>query len=190
MKIAILSYGRLTKTTALTKTKWTNKNGPVLPIELCRVSQTGKLVLAINEECGVENAAYFATAKGTDLNKVIPAFMKQENIGEKQIGVVDIKNKIASEKANKYAAVSKGIAQWARKNGVDAVVFNGLGRKFKDAVGIPFGVQNAVGYVQKLNPAKKKEQVDYLKGIPAGINTPVLALLKVPAAKAKKAAKK
>ncbi len=141
--------------------------------------------MAINEECGVDNNVYFALAKEGNLNNLIPAFMKQENIGEKQIGVVDIKNKIASEKANKYAAISKGLAQWARKNKVDAIVFNALGRKFKDITKVPFSAHAAVAYVQGLDPKTKKAQVDYLKGIPAGIATPVLNALKVPAVKAK-----
>jgi hypothetical protein len=181
-KIAILSFGGLVtntkKTAALVKTKWTNKNGPQVPIEMCRVSKTEKLVLAVSEENGVNNAVYFATAKETDLNKAIANFMKIENIGEKQIGVLDLKQKVASERANKFANVSRNIAQWAKKAGYDGVIVNLLGRAFKDRINVPFTVENAVKYVQG-QPAKvKKEQVAYLKSIPAGINTPVLDLLK------------
>ena len=182
MKIAILSVGGLVnnkkKTAALVKTKWTNKNAPQIPVEMCRISKSGKLVLAISEENGVNNPAYVATSKHTDLNKAIATFMKTENIGEKQIGVLDLKNKIASERANKFVNVSRNIAQWAKKNKFDAVIGNFLGRAFKDRINIPFSVENAVGYVKKLDAKTKKEQVAYLKTLPAGISTPVLDLLK------------
>ena len=181
-KIAVLSFGGLVtnakKTAALVKTKWTNKNGPQVPLEACRISKTGKLVLAVNDENGVNNEVYFATAKETDLNKAIASFMKVEAIGDKQIGVLDLKNKIASERANKFANVSRTIALWAKKNNYDSVIINMLGRKFKDAINIPFSVENAVKYVQGLDAKTKKEQVAYLKTIPAGIKSPVLDLLK------------
>jgi len=178
MKIALLSYGSLiTKGSKLVKTKWNNKNAPELPIELCRVTKAGKLVLAVSEENGVANKAYVAVAKGTDLNKVIPAVMKIEGIGESQVCVVDIKNKVASERANKTPNLSQSIAIWARKNGVDAVIWNGLGKAFKDRINVPFSVQAAVSYVNGLGAKEKKVQLAYLKSIPAAIKTPVISVL-------------
>ena len=181
-KIAILSFGGLVtnakKTAALVKTKWSNKNSVQIPLEACRISKTGKLVLAVSEEDGVNNDVYFATSKETDLNAAIANFMKVENIGDKQIGVLDLTNKIASERANKFANVSRNIALWARKAGYDAVVINLLGRAFKDKINIPFSVEAAVAYVQRMDAKLKKEQVAYLKTIPVGVTSPVLDLLK------------
>ncbi len=195
MKIALLSFGSLaTKGTKLVKTKFTNKNAPQLPIELCRISKSGKLVLAINEENGVSNNVYYATATDTSLNKAIPAFMAKENIGENQIGVVDLVAKVASKRANQYPNVSRNIAKWAKTQKYDAVIFNMLGRRFKDVINIPFSAQNAINFVNGQDAKTKVEQVNYLKSIPAGIDTPVLTLLKsakaVKAASTKKAAPK
>ena len=195
MKIALLSFGSLaTKGTKLVKTKFTNKNAPQLPIELCRISKSGKLVLAINEENGVSNNVYYATATDTSLNKAIPAFMAKENIGENQIGVVDLVAKVASKRANQYPNVSRNIAKWAKTQKYDAVIFNMLGRRFKDVINVPFSAQNAINFVNGQDAKTKVEQVNYLKSIPAGIDTPVLTLLKsakaVKAASTKKAAPK
>ena len=189
MKIAIISFGSLaTKGSNLVKTKFTNKNAPQLPIELCRISKSGKLVLAINEENGVSNNVFYAIAKDTSLNKVIPAFMSKENIGENQIGVVDLIAKVASKRANQYPNVSRNVAKWAKAQKIDAVVFNMLGRRFKDVINVPFSAQNAINYVNGQDAKTKIEQVNYLKSIPAGIDTPVLTLLK--SAKAVKASTK
>jgi hypothetical protein len=191
MKIAILSYGGLTKTGGkLVKTKWTNKGTPALPIEMVRVSKTGKLVLAISEKHGVQNNVYVATAAQNDLNKAIADFMKLEKIGDKQIGILDLKKKVASSRSNEIPNISRNIAQWARKAGYDAVIFNGLTQKFKDAINIKWSVENAVNYVKNLDAKKRKAQLEYLTAIPKTINTPVLALLtekpKAPKAKAAK----
>ena len=189
MKIAIISFGSLaTKGSNLVKTKFTNKNAPQLPIELCRISKSGKLVLAINEENGVSNNVFYAIAKDTSLNKVIPAFMSKENIGENQIGVVDLIAKVASKRANQYPNVSRNVAKWAKAQKIDAVVFNMLGRRFKDVINVPFSAQNAINYVNGQDAKTKIEQDNYLKSIPAGIDTPVLTLLK--SAKAVKASTK
>lgn len=193
MKISILSYGSLVKNAGkLVKGKWTNKETPVLPLELCRIAQNKRLVLAINEENGVANNVYAATAATTDLNKAIPAFMANQKIGEKQIGIIDLVHKTASDKANKHPNISRTIALWARKNGIEAVLFSFLSRKFKDAINIPFSVQNAVTYINGLDAKTKKLQIDYLNSIPAGIETPVLTVLKdaMPKAKVKAKAKK
>lgn len=197
MKIAILSFGGLLKKgSGLVKSKWTNKNGPTVPIELCRISKSGRLVLAVNEEKGVGNEIYFATASGSDLNKVVPKFLEAENIGENQVGIIDLANKSASPKANKYPTVSRGIAQWAKKAGFEAVVVNFLGIKFKHEINVPFSVQNALNYIKEQSRAVRKTQVSYLKNIPASIHTPVLDALqevnkkKAPAKAVKKSSKK
>ncbi len=186
VKIALLSFGGLVKNGAkLIKGKWTNKGTPQIPVELCRVSKSGRLVLAINENHGVNNNVYAAISKHTNMNAALKAFMDAEKIGEKQIGVIDLTQKAASDRANKMPNISRNIALWGKKSGVDAIIFNGLGLAFKDKINIPFSVQNAITYIQG-QPAKvKKLQVDYLKNIPANISTPVLELLKTPAPKAK-----
>ncbi len=185
-RIAILSFGGLVKNGAkLIKGKWTNKGTPSLPLEACRVSKSGRLVLAISEQNGVNNQVYAAISKHTNISQALKAFMDAEKIGEKQIGVIDLSSKTASERANKIPNIARAIAQWAKKSNVDCVIWNSLSQKFKDAINIPFSVQAAVNYIQG-QPAKvKKLQVEYLKNIPAGIDTPVLSLLKTPAPKAK-----
>lgn len=179
LKIAILSYGSLIQKGAkLIKGKWSNKHAPQLPLEVCRVTAKGKLVLAVNEDCGVKNSVYFATAKSGDLNKVLGDFIKIEKIGMGQVGCLDLPAKQASPKANKQKKLSHEIALWAKAHGYNGVVYNLLGRRFKDILNIPFTVQAALDYVNTLEGKTKKAQVDYLKSVPDSIQSPVLDLLK------------
>lgn len=191
MRISLLSFGALTaKSKGLVKTKWNNKGTPSMPLELCRVAKSGKLVLAISQDHGVQNNVYSAISVHPDLNKAISDFMSRENIGENQIGVVDLKNKVASARANLHSSISRDIAKWAKANKIDAVIYNGLNLLFKDRISVKFSVENAVGYVQKMDAKLKKSQIEYLKTIPNTISTPVLSLLMEQAKAKKPAAKK
>jgi len=173
MKIAVLSFGNLMKRSKgiVTADGW-KKNGPKLPVEFCRIAKAGHLALAISENNGVLNKSFYAQSNKKTLNDAIPEIAAREGISEELLGVVDVKNERANEKASNTPAVTKEIVAWAKKNKFDAVIFNGLSQKFKDKINVPFSVGAAVNYVNGLSGKTRKLAEDYIKGIPKEIQTP------------------
>jgi hypothetical protein len=186
LKIAILSFGsliqknnKLESKDKLVDGKW-NTGGVALPVEFCRISNSGKLVLAISPKVGVENNSLYAQAKDSDLNIAIRKFLKLEGIDENRICVLDLKNKVASERCNSknMVNISKNVAAWANKKGFDCVLFNGLGPKFKNEIDIPYSVQAGLTYIGGLKGKTLKEQIAYFQNVPKTIKTPFLEVWK------------
>ena len=119
------------------------ENGPTLPIEFSRISRDNRLTLVIDPVNGTMNNVYFAISKHHNIDKVLKEFQKREHIKDEllnvQIGVWDIKNGLFNFGASKFPKeVFDQIRQWAEENGIDAVVFSALARKFKQKLDIPF----------------------------------------------------
>lgn len=172
MKIAILSFGKLMKNSkGLVATKWTQK-GPKLPVEFCRISKDGRLTLALSKQNGVANHVYFAVAKGKTLKSVIPEVAEREKLNEKHLGIVDLRNEIANEKATDNQEVSREIATWGKKHKFDAVIWNGLQQRFKDVIGVAYSPGSAISYINGLPTKTRNLAKAYIKNAPKGIETP------------------
>lgn len=180
-KIAIIGWGSLLfpqnkKKLSIVGNKF-NENGPQVPLELTRISSDGRLTLVIDEDAGVENNALYAISKHKTINKAFDELVKTEKVNPKLIGVVDIRNKQTSESATKHSNTTMSIANWARKNKFDAVLWCALGRKFKDKINVKFSPENAVSYLSKLPVQERNNSIKYIKSLPKTIKTPVTQLV-------------
>lgn len=181
MKIAILGWGSLLSATnkknlSIVGNKF-NSNGPEIPLELTRISNDGRLTLVIDEEVGVTNKAMFAISKHGSINKAFDELVKIEKVQPNRIGVVDIKNEQTSESATRHSTTTMSIAKWAQKNKFDAVLWCGLGRKFKDKINVKFSPNAAVKYLAGLPNTERNNSLKYIKGLPKTIKTPAIELI-------------
>jgi hypothetical protein len=168
MKIAVIGFGSLLfNSKGLSIGKWA-ENGPLLPLEFSRISRDGRLTIVIDVVNGRTNPTYFAISKHSDIDKVLKEFQKREHIKDEllnvQIGVWDIKNGLFNQGASKFPRdiVFDPIHAWAKENGVDAVVFSALARKFKQKLDIPFSNENAFTYLGTLEPQILKKATKYI----------------------------
>ncbi len=173
MKIAIIAWGALLKNSkGLSIGKWAN-NGPSLPLEFSRVSADKRLTLVIDEKRGEMNATSFAISKHNNLEKAFKELLKKEKININRIGVVNLKTGLVSQCVSRYSKpVYTNIVTWAKKNGVDAVIFAALGPKFKDVLEVKFSPESAFAYVSKLPVKTRQIAKKYIASIPAEIDTP------------------
>ncbi len=114
MKIAILAWGSLVWDPRDLKTAAEFvPNGPLLPIEFCRVSKDGRLTLAIDERFGDVCTSYSAPCALDDLNQAIENLRLREGTSASNIGFVepasDRQSEVAAERHPQAVAT---IAAW------------------------------------------------------------------------------
>lgn len=166
--IALIAFGSLLNNSEGLDIGLWKEDGPILPLEFCRVSSRLNLTLAINEKIGTFNSTHWSLFKQKSLKSVLPAFVKREKIREefisKSVGIIDVKNKLFTEGATKYSEkLLNDIINWAKNKKIDYVVFSSLSPRFKDATGIPFSPEKALMFIQSLPPKNKKLAVEYIK---------------------------
>ncbi len=180
LKIAVLAFGSLLqpanrKNLSIVGNKF-NSDGPEIPLEFTRISRKdGQLKAVIDEKDGAPNKVCYAISKHGSIDKAFDELVKSEKIRPDFVSVVDIKNKQTSEAAVRHSNTTMKIANWAKKNKIDVVLWNSLGKRFKDAIDIKFTPANAVSYLAKL-PAKERDAaIKHIKSLP--IKTPVTDLI-------------
>ena len=109
-------------------------NGPLLPIEFCRISSDGRLTLAIDETFGALCKTYSAPSGLTDLDAAIDNLRAREGMSSaRAVGFVET----ASGRQSRFAAQSHPqavatIGAWAESLGYDAAIWTALGSNFDD----------------------------------------------------------
>ena len=90
VKCAVLGWGSLIwKPEELKTAAPFAPNGPLLPIEFCRVSKDGRLTLAIDETFGDVCTAYSAPSAFADRDAAIENLRKREGTIASEIGFVE-----------------------------------------------------------------------------------------------------
>lgn len=154
-RIVILGFGSLLwNSNGLNISNW-QKDGPILPLEFSRISKRGNLTLVIDPKNGSFNQVYWTLNKSNNLQDVMRELQKREKIKNKylnkSIGILDVKNHLYNEGANKYPIIIlDGIFKWARKKEIDFVIFSSLSVRFKDVINVPYTIENAVIYFNDL----------------------------------------
>lgn len=180
MKIGILLWGNNVRPANYKKLSLVGKpslKGPQIPLELSRINKEGRLTLVIDEDAGKPNEVLFAVSKHNTLAKAFEEFLTNEGIGNKRVGVIDLKNKQTSECAANHSTTAMVIVKWAQKNKFDAVIWSGLSRKFKDVIDVKFSPEAALEYVNNLPASQRKLSVDYIRNLPEHIDTPTRTLI-------------
>jgi hypothetical protein len=180
MKIAVLAWGSLTwDRRELAITKEFLPDGPVLPIEFCRVSGDGRLTLVIDEAFGASCATYAAPSAFGDLDAAIENLRLREGMpGAKGVGFVDIATTGHDDRTmERHPKAVTTIKRWANVNCYDAAIWTALASNFEEPEkgGKPFSVQAAVQYLDRLDPLKIDLALGYIRSAPPEVRTPVRA---------------
>jgi len=181
MKIAVVGWGSLVWDPIDLETEGGfAPNGPLLPIEFCRVSRGGWLRLVIDENYGAVCTTHSAPSALDDLEAAIANMSLRENLREASaVGFVDLVSGHRSEAAmRRHPEALATIASWAEANGYDAAVWSALPSNFSepDKGGEPFSVSAAMAYLEALQQRDANlfaSALAYFRNAPREVETPV-----------------
>jgi hypothetical protein len=180
VKIVVLAWGSLVWDPRDLKTAAEFvANGPLLPVEFCRVSKDGRLTLAIDERFGDVCTSYSAPCALGDLDAAIENLRLREGTSARNVGFVEPASDRQSEVAAEHhpQAVAT-IAAWTESSGYDAAIWTALASNFDEwgKGGEPFSVTAAIRYLETLkgqDAAAFAHALEYIQKAPAEVQTPV-----------------
>ena len=181
MKIAILAWGSLVwdPRELQTAAKFA-ADGPLLPIEFCRISADGRLTLAIDEDFGAICKTYSASSALDSLDAAIENLQAREGMAHaRAVGFVETASGRQSDFAvQSHPQVVATIGAWVESAGYDAAIWSALKSNFGDwgKGGEPFSVSAALRYLETLEgeePAKFAQAHAYIRNAPPEVETPV-----------------
>lgn len=177
MKIAILGWGSLLwdnqeKFKEFNKQlgSWQFDDGPSLPLEFSRISQSrgNALTLVIDEENGTLCKVAYAFSKRKNPDDTICDLRCREGTTINNIGYY------FADKSRKYSRNGlSDISEWAKEKNIDVVIWTDLESNFKNRTGESFSIRSALLQIQKLNPESKVKAAEYMWRAPDFINTPL-----------------
>lgn len=181
MRSAILAWGSLVwDPRELQTAAGFAANGPLLPIEFCRISADGRLTLAIDETFGAMCKTYSAPSALEDLDAAIENLRAREGIPDTSaVGFVELGAGRQSDVAmDRHPQAVATIAAWAADNSYDAAIWTALKSNFDepDKGGEPFSVTAAIRYLETLaseDAAKFARALTYIRTAPPEVQTPV-----------------
>jgi hypothetical protein len=155
-------------------------NGPLLPIEFCRISNDGRLTLAIDERFGALCKTYSAPSALENLDAARDDLCLREGMANaRAIGFVEPASDRQSDFAlENHPQVVATIGAWTESLGYDAAIWTALASNF-DAWGKggePFSVSAALQYLETLegeDSAKFAQALTYIRKAPPEVETPV-----------------
>lgn len=183
MKIAILGWGSLiNEPRGLPIDGEWQPDGPRLWIEFSRISQRGVragcLTLVIDERCESEVTTLHVLSQRSELPTAIADLQAREGTSADDIGFCEVAvGRFAPNALSRHPRSCERIRAWAQDKQLDAVVWTGLPRRFKDAIGIPFSPAAALNYLNDLPAATKERALDYIHNAPEQTMTPFRRLL-------------
>ena len=155
-------------------------NGPLLPIEFCRVSDDGRLTLAIDESFGALCKTYSAPSALESLDAARDDLCLREGMADaRAIGFVEPAFARQSDFAlESHPQVVATIGAWTKSLGYDSAIWTALASNFDDwgKGGEPFSVSAALQYLETLegeDPAKFAHALAYIRKAPPEVETPV-----------------
>lgn len=181
MKSAVLAWGPLVRDPRdLQLAAEFAPNGPLLPIEFCRVSDDGRLTLVVDETFGAVCKTYSAPSAIQSLDGTIENLRLREGApNARGIGFVEPASGRESDIAMQgHPKAVAAIAAWATSNGYDAAIWTALESNFDepDKGGEPFSVTAAIRYLETLqsrDAAKFAQALAYVRNAPIEVETPV-----------------
>jgi hypothetical protein len=181
VKSVVLAWGSLVWDPGKLQTagKFT-ANGPLLPIEFCRVSDDGRLTLAIDESFGALCKTYSAPSALENLDAARDDLCLREGMADaRTVGFVEPASGKESDFAlESHPQVVATIGAWAESMGYGAAIWTALASNFDEwgKGGEPFSVSAALQYLETLekdDPAKFAQALVYIRKAPPEVETPV-----------------
>lgn len=139
------------------------EDGPILPVEFARQSDSGKITLVIEPTVGTDVRTFWAQLKVTDLEEAQEVLRRREGTVERYIGAWPSKDG--------GGPVRQTIIEWAAEKGLDGVVWTALPPKFdgQNHV-IPDGDQ-VIAYLESLEGPVLRDAKEYIQRAPSNIRT-------------------
>jgi hypothetical protein len=153
-------------------------NGPLLPLEFSRVSETrkGALTLVIDPQYGTLCKTAYAVSTRRDPADAIADLRSREGTLMKRVGFY-----FANRSRTCEPKVPESIASWAAEMRFDVVVWTGLSSNFKDKKKEDYSVAAASRHIQSLSLEGKSMAAEYVWRAPAFVQTPLrIALQTLP----------
>jgi len=176
MKIAVLGWGSLIWRlgTLQVAGDW-QADGPVLPIELSRISNDGRLTLVVDEQNGAEVPTRYAISAFDDLALAIADLQKREGATSPEaIGFTDLaKNNESATAKSRHGKSCERIKAWAAARQIDAVIWTALESNFASKASKAFSVDAAIQYLGALTGKSRDLAREYIEKAPAEVRTPV-----------------
>jgi hypothetical protein len=180
VKIAIVAWGSLVRDPRDLNTAATfAPNGPLPPVEFCRISADGRLTLVIDERFGDVCTTYSAESAHDDLDAAIENLRAREGTTAREVGFAEPASDRQSEIAmERHPQAVASIAAWAASNGYDAAIWTALKSNFDEwgKAGEPFSVTAAIRYLDglgKRDAAAFGRALEYVRKAPPEVQTPV-----------------
>ena len=172
MEIAFLGWGSLVWCPLELKVKgeW-NKDGPLLPIELRRLSKCGRITFVLHPGAkDVQTLWVYAVFK--DLDRAIENLREREETITKRIGFLSMPN--GEHRCKVVPDVLDRIREWAVKKGLDAVIWTDLPEnpdKFKKKTKMELTEDNIIKYLKSLEGETLEKAKEYVQKAPKQIDT-------------------
>ena len=171
LRIAILGWGSLiwdTRPAFDDYHKDWQLDGPTLPLEFSRISESRKdaLTLVIDTLDGSNCQVAYAVSTRRCPEDSIADLRCREGTIIKRIGFY-----FADDSKRCQPDVPKAIKSWAHNNNFDVVVWTGLLSNFKDITNDDFSVERAITYIQNLPTEGKAMAATYVWNAPCFIQT-------------------
>ncbi|MCZ2495709.1 hypothetical protein GN316_02960 [Xylophilus sp. Kf1] len=166
MKIACLAWGSLLwKAGPLSlQTPWYD-DGPVLPLEFCRVADGGELSTALCDGAPAQKA-WWAILETGSVEEAREQLRKREDID------ADHPEWIGSTPSGIQYPFADVIRQWMQAKPIDAVVWTALPPRYADVEGqVPDSAQS-VEYLDRLSGETRDHAEDYVRCLPARFDSP------------------
>jgi len=142
-------------------------DGPFLPIEFARQSQDGRLTLVIVPKSSRVRSLWTVSAAPT-LAEAREALRKREGVAESNFD----EHIVAWSAGNETESNAPEIGAWARRVGLDAVVWTALPPKFQQEDNRIPTVDEAVSYLRDLPHEKRRSAEEYVRRAPCQVDTP------------------
>lgn len=166
MKIACLAWGSLLwKTEPLALSSSWFPDGPVLPLEFCRVGDGGELATALCPGAPLQTA-WWALLKTPLLDEAREQLRKREEIDSEHpewIGSCSL-----SDQSCRWPEIEA----WMQGRGLDAVIWTALLPRYAGVEGQAPDTAQAVDYLGSLAGHVKLHAEDYVRRMPRSFDTP------------------
>lgn len=171
MRIAILVWGSLywDPRDLNTTGEWFF-DGPILPVEFSRISVGNRLTLVIDSDFDNVTTLY-AISGLADLTAAIENLRMREGApSNANIGFINLRNgENHVRQTNQF--VLQILRDWNETKGFDAIIWSDFTPKFSDVINRPFNLQNAIEFIEELNPNSREAALQYINNAPEQITT-------------------
>jgi hypothetical protein len=173
MRIALLGWGSLIWDAgpefAAKVGPWMG-DGPVLPVEFCRIasSRKGALVLVIDRELGTAVEVLHTLSVRTDPAQALSDLRKREGLSMQKIGFVNL---VTGKQRGRYPEVIATIKAWAQQKDLQVVGWTDVESNFKHKKSVQFSFEAALAHLKGLGTAGRREAVKYIVKAPKQIDT-------------------